>query len=331
MFVGDKMKKIGIMIGIILFITIGIPFFIIMVFSGIKNDIKKDKDRPYEISVYIKDEDRVVNMEMEQYIKEVTAAEMPAEFHGEALKAQAVAARTYLVNKIKNYNKKESEKSVHKGAVVCTDYSHCKAWISEDKRKELWEEDKRKTYWKKISDAVEDTKNIIMTYDNEPIRAVFHSTSSGWTENAKDVWGGDMPYLVSVESMGDKNSPKYNSKKDISVEEFKKIAQENIENVNWDNGLIGEIKRSDAGGIISIEIGGVLVKGTKFRTIFDLRSTNAEIKIDDEMVYMTVKGYGHGVGMSQYGACYMAENGNGYEEILKTYYKGIELSEFNRE
>ena len=110
-------------------------------------------------------------------------------------------------------------------------------------------------------------------------------------------------------------------------DEFKKIAEENIEGVNWDNYLIGEITRSDAGGIISLDVGGILVKGTDFRFMYDLRSTNIEIEQTETQIKMSVQGYGHGVGMSQYGANYLASVGKNYEDILKTYYTGVEISE----
>ena len=272
-----------------------------------------------KISVYIKEEDRVEEMDTMQYLKEVVAAEMPVDFHDEALKAQAVAARTYMVNRRNN-----GGTDLHKGAVICTDSTHCKAWISEEKRKELWadaSDEKRE----KISRAVEETDGVIITYEKEPISAVFHSTSSGMTENAEDVWGGSVPYLVSVESPGDAESPKFSSDARFSVSEFRTIAEKNISGIDWENGNFSEILRSNAGGIRSLKIGGVAIGGTTFRFIFGLRSTNVELTEKDGEIVMSAKGYGHGVGMSQYGANYLANAGKSYEEILKTYYTGVEV------
>ena len=280
-------------------------------------------DAEKTVTVYIKDEDKVETMQESQYLKEVVAAEMPADFELEALKAQAVAARSYLVSR-QNAYKKTGTPAEHKGADMCTDPTHCKAWISEEKRRESWGKDAKKN-WDKISRAVEETRDEVITYNGEVISAVFHSTSSGKTENSKDVWGGERPYLVSVESEGDKLSPKYKSEKEISLDEFKKIAKENIEGVDFSKGIIGDIVRSDAGGIITVEIGGVAVKGTVFRKIYDLRSTNVEIKIDKNTVAFDVTGFGHGVGMSQYGANYLAAQGKNYTEILKAYYTGVEI------
>lgn len=319
------MKKIFMIILIIIFVTAGIPFLITCSFKP-KEEERTQEEKIETISVYIAEEDRVEEMNVNQYLKEVVSAEMPAEFYPEALRAQAIAARTYLVNRINAYKKSEIPME-HKGAYMCTDAKHCKAWISEEKRRELWGADKADEYWKKISDAVDSTGKLIITYNNEPISAVFHSTSSGFTENSKDVWGGNVDYLVSVKSEGEEKSPRYRDEKVFTVDEFKKIAEEKIEGVNWDNYIIGDIKRSDAGGIITIDVGGIAVKGTDFRFMYGLRSTNVQIEQNEDSIKMDTKGYGHGVGMSQYGANYLASIGKNYEDILKTYYTGVQISE----
>lgn len=320
------MKKIFITILILSVIIVGIPLTTVLFFKSSKKD--NNVNITEKILVYIKEEDKVVNMDINQYLKEVIAGEMPAEFNTEALKAQAVAARTYLINRIITYKNSEIPE-VHKGGYICTDSTHCKAWISEEKIKEKWDKEKRDFYWKKISDAVDNTDDIIITYKGSPISAVFHSTSSGYTENAKDVWGSDVKYLVSVKSDGEEKSPRYYSEVELTHDEFKKIATENIENVNFNDELIGKIIKSDAGGIIYIDIGNVKVKGTDFRFIYGLRSTNVQITITDTTIKMSVKGYGHGVGMSQYGANHLAGEGKNYEEILKTYYTNVELNKYN--
>ena len=315
------MKKIIWVILAVILITMLIPLLTYM-----KNG-KYEKPKPETeatVSVYIKDEDKVVTMSKSQYLKEVVSAEMPADFEMEALKAQAVAARSYLESRINAYRVSGTPPE-HKGADTCTDYTHCKAWISETKRRELWGAD-ADIYWDKISKAVEETEGETVNYSGEVISAVFHSTSSGKTENSKDVWGGDKPYLVSVESPGDLESPKYRSQKEFPLSEFQRIAAENIEGVDFDKGIIGDIKRSDAGGITEVTVGGVKIQGTKLRSIYSLRSTNCEINVTDDKVTFDVKGYGHGVGMSQYGANYMAKQGKNYKEILTTYYQGTEIT-----
>lgn len=313
------MKRIlGVVIAVI-FATLFIPLIIVSLLSG------TNKAPADTVSVYINSEDRVEEMDINQYLKCVVAAEMPVDFETEALKAQAVAARTYLKSHI---DAAEKDGGVHKdGAVICTDYAHCQAYISEEKRRESWgsETDSK---WEKISGAVEDTDKLIMTYGGEPISAVFHSTSSGKTERAADVWGKDIPYLQSVESEGDLYSPKYSSEVRMSAEDFKKTAEENIEGVDWGGGLYGNVNRSEAGGIITIDIGGKSIKGSEFRKIFDLNSANAELNEENGNVKINVKGFGHGVGMSQYGANYMAKQGNGFEDILKSYYTGVKLEKW---
>ncbi len=313
------MRKLLVLCALVLLITILIPTAIYFKFGKYE---KPTEDAEESVSVYIKAEDRVAEMNKAQYLKEVVAAEMPASFEIEALKAQAVAARSYLDARAE-YNP-EDKNNVHKGAQICTDSTHCKAWVSEEKRRASWGNEADKN-WEKISSAVDETSGEVMTYDGEVISAVFHSTSSGKTEASKDVWGGDRPYFVSVDSPGDKQSPKYKSEKKMSLEEFKKVAAENIEGVDFSKEIIGETLRSEAGGILEISIGGVKIKGTRFRTIFGLRSTNVQITLADNMAHFDVTGYGHGVGMSQYGANYLAGEGKKYDEILKTYYTGIEI------
>ncbi len=314
------MKKIIIIAAAVLAITVIVPLTLLLQYGKYK---KPEPENEETLSVYVSAEDKVVEMNKSQYLKEVVSAEMPASFEPEALKAQAVAARSYLESRREAYRSGGTPPE-HKGAEICTNSAHCKAWISEQKRRESWGADADKN-WKKISAAVDGTAGEVMTYNGEVISAVFHSTSSGKTENSRDVWGGDRPYLVSVDSPGDEQSPKYKSEKEISLEEFKKIAAENIEGVDFSKEIIGDITRSEAGGILTVSIGGVQVKGTKLRTMYGLRSTNAEIAQDGEKVIFHVTGYGHGVGMSQYGANYLAAEGKKYDEILKTYYTGVEI------
>lgn len=310
------MKKLLIIIISVIFATLFIPLIIVSCLSG------TNYAPPETVSVYINSGDKVEEMEINQYLKCVVAAEMPVSFEPEALKAQAVAARTYLASHMQSEAPEQ-----HKGAPVCSDSTHCQAFISEEKRRESWGA-AADGNWDKISRAVEETDGLIMTFNKKPISAVFHSTSSGKTERAADVWGEDIPYLQSAESEGDVYSPKYSSEVRISAEDFKRILEENIEGVDWSEGLYGNIVRSESGGIISLDIGGKSIKGTEFRKIFDLNSTNAEFEEDNGNIKILVKGYGHGVGMSQYGADYMAKQGGLFEEILKSYYTGVKIEKW---
>lgn len=314
------MKKIIIYIILILILTLFPPVFTYIKYGKYQQPTPESEE---VISVYLHAEDKIVEMKKDQYLKEVVSAEMPADFHIEALKAQAVAARSYLDSR-RNAYKTSGIPKEHNGAEICTNPSHCKAWISQEKRMELWKENAKEN-WSKISTAVDETAGQIITYNDEVISAVFHSTSSGKTENSKDVWGGERPYLVSVESPGDLYSPKYKSEKTVTLDEFKKTISDNIANVDFNRELVGEITRSEAGGIISVSVGGVSISGTQLRNLFDLRSSNIQINIEGDLVHFDVTGYGHGVGMSQYGANYLANEGKSYIDILKYYYSNVEI------
>ena len=317
------MKKIILFTLALALAVVLLPALIVFYRGGVYKPPTSDDDT---VSVYIKSEDKVEEMKIGEYLKGVVSAEMPADFEPEALKAQAVAARSYLYAHIDEYAKSGAPEE-HKGAQTCTDPAHCKAWMSEKARRDAWDADKRDSNWEKISRAVEDTGGVIMKYGNDYVKAFFQSTSSGKTERSVDVWGGDVPYLQSVDSPGDLQSPKYAGEASFTIEEFESRAQANLSGVNWENGIIGEIKRSEAGGITKIIVGGVEIKGTQFRTIYELKSTNAEIEVTDNAVNIKTKGYGHGVGMSQYGANYFAQQGMDYKQILNTYYTGVEVSE----
>ncbi|MBS7299353.1 MAG: stage II sporulation protein D [Eubacteriales bacterium] len=311
------MRQAAIFLVMIILVSVGIPAVFVMYHGKYQKPLSEDIEL---MKVYITKEDKVVEMTKGQYLREVVSAEMPASFEQEALKAQAVAARSYLYSRMYSH-KKSGTPPEHKGAQICTDPSHCKAWISESERKELWGADADKN-WDKIDIAVKDTSGEMIYFGDEIISAVFFSTSSGRTENSKDVWGGERAYLVSVESPGEENAPNFKSEKTLSVDELKRVISDNIEGVDFSNGVFGEIVRSDAGGIITITLGNVPVKGTLFRTMFGLKSTNVNISVKDNIVYFDVTGYGHGVGMSQYGANAMARRGSTYKEILTHYYQG---------
>lgn len=239
---------------------------------------------------------------LENYVIGVVAGEMSVSFPYEALKAQAVASRTYAVrgaNGNKNF-----------------DYTKLKQnYISVDKMKKMWGKSFDENY-KKISQCVNATQGEILEYNNEPILAVFCSTSNGETENCKDVWGQDLQYLTSVESTGDKYSPYYNGTVTVSAKTVKSIfGSENI--------AIKE--RTSAGYVATVSIGGKEFSGEKIRTTFHLKSCDFTITRNGSDIVFKTKGYVHGVGMSQYGAVYMANNGTKYIDILSHYYKNTNI------
>ena len=263
-------------------------------------------------NITIKDSDtnEIETLNLEDYIIGVIAAEMPASFNEEALKAQAVASRTYAVYKMQNSNGKYD---------VVTDVSN-QSYITIDKMKEKWKNDFEK-YYQKIKDAVNKTKSEIMMYENEVIEAYYFAMSNGYTEESSLVFSEEKDYLKSVKSIYENNDLK-------NFEVTEKFTQEEIcakLNITCDKLTFTNIKRSNTGRVNTININDKIFKGTEVRKKLGLRSTDFDIKVEDEYIYITTKGYGHGVGMSQYGANGMAKAGYDYKEILTYYYKNVEI------
>ena len=324
------MKKFLLWVITLWLIIFALPFLAVSVKKGADTSEKGQKnqadiDMGKEISVYLADSGKCVTMPFEEYITGVVCAEMPALFEVEAIKAQAVAARTYTVSKI-NANANDLQ-DAHKGASICTSPSHCQAYVPKEEISKKWGNNAEEFY-NKIKSAVLDTKGEILTYQNEPIRAVFHSSNSGRTENASDVWGGDFPYLKSVESFGEDLSPKFLTEYTVDYKVFCDTVKKEYPDADLSK-FVGDISRTEGGAVDTIEIFGVKIKGTKMRSMFILKSANFDIKKDGETVIFTVHGYGHGVGMSQYGANYMASQGKNYAEILAVYYNGAQISMYN--
>ena len=320
------MKKILFLFILYTLIILGLPFFITTLLQS--NPHPNSTEPRSTITTYIAAEDKVVELDFSAYLKGVVAAEMPASFHAQALRAQAVAARSYTLRRIEDALQ-DGTSDVHKGADICTNPNHCKAWISDTELKSRWGND-YDTNMQKIAASVDDTASIIMTYNDEIVNAVFHSTSAGQTESAKDVWGGDVPYLVSVTSYGDALSPRCKSDLTLGASEYKAKLIDTYPEAHFSDGdaLIGEILRSQAGGIKTLTTGGITLTGNQFRELFDLRSTNIQFTQSSNSITMAVTGNGHGVGMSQYGANYLASQGKTYEEILKTYYSGVAIQSY---
>ncbi len=330
------MKQIGYIILFLMFVIIVIPFILVRGCST--KDISIEDEKAYEkihkIKVYIAQEEKVVEMTFDEYLKGVVAAEMPASFHLEALKAQAVAARTYVYHRVDRQLKLGINDPDHHGADICTDSAHCKAWISKQEAMDRWGLLSSKKYWNKISQAVEETANVIATYQDEPIDAVFHSTSSGRTENSEDVWSNIIPYLRSKESLGEEQSPKYITQNEITIEEFTNKLQAIRPEIIIGDNIKNDIQineRTEGGSVKDITIGGQQFEGTELRKIFALNSSNFAIDINENHITFNVKGYGHGVGMSQYGANYLAEQGLSYQEILYYYYTDINIVSMEEE
>ncbi len=261
----------------------------------------------------------ITEMTVKEYLLGVVAGEMNASYNEEALKAQIVAAHTLLL-----YTKEHNTKDL-KGADITDSSALHQAFLTKEKQKEKWK-DNYDANREKIEKCIDEVGDLTLQYNGEYICAVFHAISNGITENATDVWGGKYPYLVSVESKGDKLSSGYKSQVKVSVNEFKKILEdENMEFNDTPEKWIGKITNTDTGMVKSITICDKTFKGTEIRKLFSLRSSTFACKYEDKEFIFTVNGYGHGVGMSQYGANYMAQQGFDYKEILNHYYTDAEI------
>lgn len=272
----------------------------IAVISFFKKETNFNKEENPQIA--IKYEDTTVNEDLEEYIIGVVAGEMPALFEMEALKAQAVAARTYSLNYL------------DKGIVPTTSNQ---VYITKEQMQEKWQ-DKYEEYLAKITDAVNSTKGEIITYNNNPIIAYYYSRSNGFTEDSINVFNEEYDYLKSISSPWDEDNINI---KTISKQEFCEKLQIDCQNISITN-----INRNTSNRVDSLLINNNLYTGIEIRKLLDLRSTDFSLEEDSDNIVITTKGYGHGVGMSQYGANNMAKAGYNYKEILKYYYQNTEIS-----
>ena len=268
----------------------------------------------------------VEEIELDNYLLGVVSSEMPASFHQEALNAQSIVARTYTIYKIINGSK-------HKNADICDDAACCQAWISKEERFAKWNEEERKSNWGKIENAVKTTKGKIVTYEGKPINAFFHSNSGGTTDTATNVWGGtNYPYLQAVQTSGEDTYNQYSSEVIVNKKEFISKIKEYHSNFEIDfteSNSIEILEYTEGNRIKKIKIGNLELSGVEVRTIFGLKSARFKIQIEGENIKFNVIGYGHGVGMSQTGADSMAKQGKNYEEIIKHYYTGVEITNIN--
>jgi stage II sporulation protein D len=255
-------------------------------------------------------------LDLEEYVLGVVLQEMPASFHDEALKSQAVVARTYAIRRMEQGGK-------HGGAAVCVDPSCCQAYIPPDKFAGGIEA------LSKVRDAVNASKCEVLLYDGELIDATYYSCSGGRTEEAYAVWGTDIPYLQSVESPGEEDAEHYTDTTTYSLEAFQDMLGVRFSErpENW----IQSVSYSNGGGVDTITICGHEFKGTQIRQMLGLRSTAFVINALGDTVTITTKGFGHRVGMSQYGADAMASKGNSYDQILTHYYPGTEIISYSQQ
>lgn len=257
--------------------------------------------------------------QFEQYILRVVAAEMPVSFEEEALKAQAVAARTYALRQMGVFAIEDFEQDNFREEEIG------QAFLTESE----WEQ--RRTganaeAYQRLEDVVAMTRGEILQYEEELIEAVFHSTSSGKTESSENMWQAARPYLVSVESEEDLLAPNFSVSKEVTRSEAKDLLMRYLQPTNTSVFEIKILERSDAGYVTKVSVFGKELSGAELRVIFDLRSSHFTLSQQEDSILFETKGYGHGVGMSQYGAHFMAQAGSLYHEILFHYYKDVEIS-----
>jgi stage II sporulation protein D len=311
------MKRLTAFYVFIIFIVFMMPILIISCFRTKKPKVIESEGS--WVRVYDCSSNKIGTLDLENYIAGVVAAEMPASFHIEALKAQALAARTYTLMRMEKYGGKGCVN--HPEADICTDSAHCQAYRNP---KSLGKDSE------KIMEAVFSTKGEVIVYEYHLIDAVFHSTSGGKTENSEDVWTNKVPYLRSVISEFEDSSPKLVSLQKINIDDFitglksmdegLKVNKKNLKNE------MNIIERSEGGRISKIKIGNKTFTGRAIREMFGLNSSNFNFNIGKNEITFTVTGYGHGIGMSQYGADGMARNGFDYKDIIRHYYQGVEIA-----
>jgi stage II sporulation protein D len=330
------LKSLAIASSMVIFCLILLPFGLVSFFHQDEHTapapppppIKKGAlEVPEYIKVYRHESGKTESIPFEDYVKGVVAGEMPADFELEALKAQAVAARTYSLSKIIRSGA-DGNPPAHPSAPVCDDI-HCQVYRSPDELKKIKSAEWMTTSWPKIEKAVDSTKGQLLYYQGALVeQPLFHSSSGGKTENSEDVFVSALPYLRSVDSPYETAAPHQHEQVAIPLSEFRqKIKQaypkKNLGTVNQNT--IKVLERSAGGRVAAMQVGNLTLKGRELRDIFGLRSADFTVSVQGEKVLFITDGYGHGVGMSQWGANGMAQAGYNYKDILTHYYTGVEV------
>ena len=264
----------------------------------------------------LKEDGEVEKLDLDTYLTGVILTEMPASFQVDALMAQAVVARTYA---LRCYD----GKGKHDSAAVCTDSACCQGYCSGE---DYVRQGGKAADVKKVSSAVRMTKNLVLTYQDELIDATYFSCSGGSTEDAVAVWGTDIPYLRATDSPGEEGASHYTDSIAYTSEEL--LERLELEPIGDLESWFGEVEYTSGGGVDEMEICGITFRGTELRKRLDLRSTAFTVTVDGDTVTFHTRGYGHRVGMSQYGADAMADSGSNFEEILYHYYRGTQLQQY---
>lgn len=280
----------------------------------------ESRSHDISVSVYRSNQNAIENVPLEEYVVGVVASEMPVQFEMEALKAQALTARTFIVKQMLT----PTDINIPNNAMVTDTVLH-QVYKNSMELKEQWGNDYE---WKiaRIKEAVLATEGQILTFDGEPITASFFSTSNGYTENSEDYWQNQIPYLRSVESPWDKDSPRYQGQTKLTTKEFEEKLGVSLPQGN----TIGEIvERTSSNRVAKVKINNTILTGRDIREKLDLDSTDFRWRRAGSEIIIETKGWGHGVGMSQYGADGMAKEGKSYTDIIKHYYQGVSISEID--
>jgi stage II sporulation protein D len=281
---------------------------------------------PLRIQVFNHHIGEMTEMELEEYLVGVLAAEMPASFGPEALKAQAVVARTYTVNQMRSFGGNGC--SQHPGADICTNFSHCQAWEAEEKSLGKWDAAEAAGFYNKLRTAVRETAGEVIRHNGQLIDAVFHAHCGGHTENSENVWVSALPYLRGVDCPYCEGTRWSRTEHVMTGAEFAQLVLPYVSAVPVSSAgrpLLDNAVRSATGRILHLSVAGETVSGRDFRSALKLPSTNVAWAFAGDKVTFTAKGYGHGVGLCQYGADGMAARGKTYREIITHYYTGVEV------
>ncbi|MEX2105191.1 MAG: stage II sporulation protein D [Bacilli bacterium] len=285
-----------------------------------------------QVSVYVSKEGKVIHLPMEDYIRGVVAAEMPANFEPEALKAQALAARTFIVRRIVDKDFSTLPKRAKELNAMVTDTVSDQVYISDESLRQKWGLLTYSFNMKKLKDAVQDTEGQVITYEGRPIEASFFSTSNGYTENSEDYWNQSLPYLKSVESPWDEVAPKFKQTVTFPINEVNQKLGSDLVAVPVMAGSgtssIQVLEQSEGKRIKKVKIGSKILTGREVRERLGLNSSHFAAQVRKDNVSFTTYGLGHGVGMSQWGANGMAKQGKTAEEIVKYYYRGVSIHDY---
>lgn len=322
-------KMLLIFVGFMLVVTIVMPTVIVRGCSLAPAPSQTGSvDSGLSLRVFVTAEQKTVEMDLEEYVKGVVAAEMPANFAPAALEAQALVARTFAVRRMRILG--GSGCALHADADICTDPTHDQGWASAGELRKNWGIFNYYRYWGKISSAVAATAGQIITYDGVPIDPVYHSTCAGHTENSEDVWSNAVPYLRGVVCETDGDSPRLKEERDFTLSQLEQA-------IGAGAGTLAAMKRGSAkvvevlsatpyGRVKQVRIGDQTLTGTELRSALSLRSTKLTLSWNGDRLHVVSQGYGHGVGLCQYGAGGMAKLGLTADEIVKHYYTGVEIA-----